>query len=139
MLKQPSFSDILMSLNGTENLEKTTLSAGWESHLDPHGMIELITTVQPSRFRFSSKRYYPSKKNNHPLLPPPHSFNDSQRSAYDYLKTFKKNLSESFSFSELKSAYRAAVLQTHPDRGGSSESFQQVKKSYQILSALVKN
>src|SRR3972149_5821850 len=39
---------------------------------------------------------------------------------------------------EIKKAYRKKALQTHPDKGGSKEAFQQVGNAYETLSDPVK-
>ena len=138
MLKQPTFSDILSQLSQDNSGKSSTFVGGWESHLDPRCMIELMTCLEQSHFARSPAKAYPQRKRK-PQPTPPHSLNDTQRGAYEFLKAFQQGLSEGFNGAELKSAYRCAVLKTHPDRGGNSESFQEVKKSYQILLALVKN
>ncbi|MCC2680306.1 MAG: hypothetical protein K0R29_2882 [Pseudobdellovibrio sp.] len=68
-----------------------------------------------------------------------HVFNPEQAQAFETLKKWNQLFTESFTRQELKRAFRIAVLKAHPDQGGSSESFQEVKKSYQILEGLVKN
>lgn len=36
---------------------------------------------------------------------------------------------------EVKTAYRAAAVRTHPDRGGTSEGFHEIKTAFDILLA----
>lgn len=72
------------------------------------------------------------------ITSPKHSFTQEQSKAFFDLNNIVPGLTESFSHSQLKAHYRKAALLTHPDRGGSNESFQAVKKSIEILSTLVK-
>ena len=67
-----------------------------------------------------------------------HNLNSEQLTAYDFLKQFAAQLPDNFDLTQLKTAYRRSALKAHPDHGGTSETFQNVKKSYQILTALVK-
>lgn len=50
----------------------------------------------------------------------------------DFYQTL--GVGEDASFAELRVAYRRAALTTHPDKGGSSESFRQVVLAFQVLS-----
>lgn len=140
MLKPTSFSEILSELIEDNTSENNYYTSGWESHLDAHGMSQLYKHLQQSRFSVSINKAYPIRRAK-PVVAPrtPHLFNEPQRQAYELLKTYRDDFSEGFTKRELKSVYRFAALKSHPDQGGCSETFQEVKKSYQILSALVKN
>jgi hypothetical protein len=102
-----------------------------------------FTTILTSTPRYEGSRKPQASKAYHLKVKlrsarPAHLFNAEQASAYETLKQWSSELTENFSRSELKRAYRIAVLKTHPDQGGSSESFQDARKCYQILEALVK-
>ncbi len=93
------------------------------------GQIEkLRLRLSPLDFSLETKEY-----NKKPTLT-----EDIQWQAFHVLVVHARALRDNFNLPELKSAYRTAVLKTHPDQGGSSETFQDVKKSYQILLGLVK-
>ena len=127
---------------------ENTLSAGWESTLDPFGFTQIMaqTSLYPGQFRGVANKAYGLKRRKTTVtteklqaLRASHIFNSIQQSAFMALQMWAPLLLDNFSQAELKRAYRIAVLKTHPDHGGSSESFQEVKNNYQILEALVKN
>lgn len=140
---QHSFSDILEDMLVEQQPATSDFSAGWESHLDPFGLAQLMGEVHVTTYNkpIVTKAYPRSKQAARPIRPqrPSHIMNEAQVAAYQLLKAHCNKLQDNFNSHELKSAYRLAVLKTHPDQGGISEIFQDVKKSYQILAALVKN
>lgn len=145
MLNTRSFSDILIDqiLEDYDLKQNTvasnTLNSGWESTLDPHGMAQILAQTETHSFA-RANRHNPYKfKTQRPLSARlSHNMTDEQQMAYLSLKQFVPQLSDNFNFTELKTAYRRSALKAHPDHGGTSETFQNVKKSYQILTALVK-
>lgn len=141
---QHSFSDILEEMIVEQQPTTSDFSAGWESHLDPFGLAQLMGEVHvTTNNKPVVNKAYPRAKvaARTPIRPqrPSHAMNEAQMAAYQQLKAHCPKLQDNFSTHELKSAYRLAVLKTHPDQGGTSDIFQDVKKSYQILAALVKN
>ncbi len=138
---QNNFAEILENLinpHTTEHSEhfNTALpndySAGWESAIDPLGLAQIIGFTPV--FKTGYKKYV------NPVRPRiPHVMTLEQKLAFENLSIWSKTLSRAFASFELKSSYRQALLKTHPDQGGSTESFLQVKKSYEILSSLVKS
>ena len=48
---------------------------------------------------------------------------------YHVLEIHDKNITET----ELKHIYRKLVLKHHPDKGGSTEKFNEITKAYQVL------
>ena len=147
MLNTGTFSEILEATLNDSPLysSETSFNSGWESTLDPFGFTQILTELQldrPSTAGLQTKlnRAYGLKPAKVIVqFRPAHALDAEQAKAFENLKTWALQLNENFDRQELKSAYRSAVLKTHPDRGGNSESFQDVKKSYQILEALVKN
>lgn len=130
-----SFSEILAELKD----KIPDFSSEWESHLDPFGMAQLIAEVRIApQFKASIRKKYPKPPTTKVAFRKNHLFTDEQRQALQVLMAYTYALQENFNLHELKSAYRGAVLKTHPDQGGSSETFQEVKKSYQMLLGLVK-
>ena len=71
-----------------------------------------------------------------PPARPAHLLNPAQKAAYDRLAGLTE-LPENFSMTELKKAWRAAALRTHPDRGGTSERFRDVQASFETLSKML--
>ena len=156
MLNTRSFSDILIDQIledydlKNSNASVNTLNAGWESTLDPFGMAQILAQTQthsftkanrhnPYNVKAKIKTHTAPIKNLGPsMLRKAHNMNEQQLEAYAVLKHFAAQLPENFDLTELKTAYRRSVLKAHPDQGGTSETFQNVKKSYQILTALVK-
>ncbi len=137
MLNERTFAEIL-----DDTIEETPdFSSGWESHLEPFGMAQLIAEVKIAPiYKVSLQKIYPKQRNSKPLQRrKSHSLDELQAQAFQLLANLSPALQDNFNLFELKSAYRSSVLKTHPDQGGNSETFQEVKKSYQILLALVKN
>ena len=66
-----------------------------------------------------------------------HSFSSEQRQSFEFLKTWIQDLSEGFTASELKKAFRQAALRLHPDQGGSPEQFVSLKGHYEILQTVL--
>lgn len=138
MLNQRTFSDILHEVHESHPSENTMPS--WESSLDPAWMTQLMAEIGPLQFRSS---YIYRYKAMHPTPPPPvvrkpHAMTEMQELAFAFLNQFQMQaLDLGFFKQELKSAYRSALLKTHPDQGGTAETFQQVKKSYEILQVFV--
>jgi hypothetical protein len=139
MLNQRSFSDILEDLILQEPTGCSNQTSGYESHLEPHGLGWLMSEINlPHYNRVIVKKAYPIKVKP-AAVRPPHILNASETIAFECIKQQAPQLQDNFNRHQLKSAYRLSVLKTHPDQGGNSEIFQDVKKSYQILLALVKN
>lgn len=137
-----------MTEGSDEELQpSTSFEAGWESTLDAHGFAQIMAQTQTYNVRSASlPRGYAVHRKARPTTPatpslrPAHSFDTAQAEAFNRLQEWCSGaLSASFTARQLKSAYRAAMLKTHPDQGGSSESFHEAKKCYHILFALVKN
>ncbi len=133
---QNSFAEILENLSHIQRPEHfnthpaTDFSAGWKSSLDPQGLAQIIGFTPV--FKTGYKKYV------NPIRPRiPHVMTSEQTLAFENLSIWSPQLSNAFNRFELKSSYRQALLKTHPDQGGSAESFLQVKKSYEILSSLV--
>ncbi|MBC7741994.1 MAG: hypothetical protein H7061_07350 [Bdellovibrionaceae bacterium] len=138
MLNPRSFSEIFNEIHSEESMTSTisdsakSFTAGWETLLEPSNLAFLMGQVQvltPNLPR-TSKAYPPRPR-------PAHVFTPEQSGALDTLASFAPNLQNNFNLRDLRTAYRAAVLKTHPDQGGTAESFQSVKKSYHILWAFV--
>lgn len=127
MLNPRTFSEIFEEIHNEP--ETNLYTAGWESTLDPAGLSQLIGVLTPIKRTHSSSIYrYPR------TLRASHQLNAEEKMAYDLLNSYQStSLHPGFYGKELKSAYRQALLKTHPDQGGTAETFQQVKKSYEIL------
>ncbi len=127
---QRTFSDVFEQM--TEQIHAENFTSGWESLLEPAGLSQLIGNLTPIKFNKPYiYRYGRSLRKVHLL-------NDEQLLAFDTLNGYQSApLHAGFYAAELKSAYRAALLKTHPDQGGTAESFQQVRKSYEILLSFV--
>lgn len=132
------FAEILENLSNPKGAEHShtqsliDFSAGWESSLDPLGLAQIIGFTPV--FKTGYKKYA------NPIRPRiPHIMTVEQNLAFENLSIWSKSLTNAFTSFELKSCYRQVLLKTHPDQGGSTESFLQAKKSYEILSSLVKS
>lgn len=65
---------------------------------------------------------------------PPHKLSASQKIAMQVFAARGSALSESYSKSELKTAWRRVAKSTHPDHGGTSQGFREAQAAYQSLS-----
>jgi hypothetical protein len=141
MLNTETFSEILEGLLQDKPSESALSHPPpyYESVQDPFGFTSLLVNTpryEGSRKPQAGRAYQLKVKTRQPRAA--HLFNDEQTLAFAVIKRWAPHLTDNFSRSELKRAYRLAVLKAHPDQGGSSESFHEVRKSYQILEALVK-
>lgn len=66
----------------------------------------------------------------------PHVFTETQRFSYEFLKSWSQELSEGFTANELKKAFRLAAIAVHPDHGGSTQLFLELKQHYATLSLI---
>lgn len=71
-----------------------------------------------------------------PLPRAPHTLTESQLQSYAFLRNWISDLSEAFTRTELKAAFRQAALLLHPDRGGSAERFMQLREHYRALDSI---
>lgn len=138
MLSEKTFADHLkFQLKNHENHDYQGFQGNhqfWESQTDPAFLAQVIASTPVFNFVKISKTSY--FKN--PPIRPIHQMNESQESAFQILSLYPfQKLTKAFNLHELKSAYRAALLKTHPDQGGTAESFYEIRKSYEILKSLV--
>jgi hypothetical protein len=139
MLNQRTFSEVFSEIQIEK--ENQNRSYEWESLLEPAWITQVMAelgSLQIKSHTLSRQRQYPK-----PASPRPsriaHILTDEQQLAFDLLHKYQiHSFSPAFNKQELKSAYRLALLKTHPDQGGNAETFHQVKKSYEILSSLDK-
>jgi hypothetical protein len=145
MPTERSFSEIFETLSEINFATNTSSHAApeWESSLEPAWMSQLIAELSPIQYHPRPYLYrgYPVRKSQ--VFRQPHLFNEPQQTAYDTLAMYQtvggtpSNFDQAFTKTQLKSAYRQALLKTHPDQGGTAETFQAVKKSYEILLVFV--
>lgn len=126
-----SFAEILEDLN---------FSPVTESHFEGILEAQFMTQVMAELGR-TEVFHAPKLVRGYKLKKParkPHLLTEIQKSAYDILRVYSPHLTEYFNWAELKSCYRYALMRAHPDHGGTSESFQDVRNSYATLKSLVK-
>lgn len=102
-----------------------------------YGFSQILGTTPT--YRFSFKSAYLRKATPQNPKRQPHLLNDLQKAALNHFHDLGIEVQIWFNFKELKTAYRQALLKSHPDHGGSSEKFHETRKNYEILSALVTN
>lgn len=135
MLNPRTFSEIFEEIHEQTQLKDDgqNLNAGWETSLDPAGLSQLLGSLAPHRYSRTHIYRYPRAPRAS------RNFTPEQTVAFEQLNAYLETpLISGFYATELKSAYRQALLKTHPDQGGTAESFQQVRKSYEILAHFVK-
>ncbi|WP_295904410.1 J domain-containing protein [uncultured Bdellovibrio sp.] len=130
---QASFKQILR-----EKMSETSSSSQGNSsanlHADPLHLAYLLGQI--NRLEFQTPRgQYPAPK----VRPQrkPHALSASQRLSYEFLKTWIHDLSEGFTASELKKAFRQTAMILHPDQGGNVQQFLELKDHYENLRSLV--
>lgn len=92
------------------------------------GQIRRIETQTP-RGHYPTPKIRPQRK--------PHLFSESQKLSYEFVKNCVPSMSEAFSSSELKKAFRQAAMILHPDHGGDTQQFMELKFHYENLRCLV--
>lgn len=135
MVKSQSFSEILEEMS----IENTLLSSEKSTYLEEnliYGFSQILGTTPTYKFTLKSP-YLKSMKAK--PSPEPHQLNSLQQKAFCFFRELGLELSVHFSWKELKSIYRQSLLKTHPDHGGSSEKFHEVRNNFEILSVLVTN
>ena len=141
MKTERNFFEILEEISDitSESTHTDDMSAGWESALEPMGLSQIIGTIPI--YKTGYKKYTSVKKVSGPIkqVRAPHAMNTEQQLAFENLSIWAQALTNDFNRIELKSCYRSALLKTHPDQGGCSESFLLIKKSYEILKSLAKS
>lgn len=144
MLNTRSFSQILEEFSDAGVASPATFE--YESHCEPAGLTELTVLVNLKATRKAHPGLYGKRKAQPSAARPAHRFEAAEQDAFELLQHYAQlasgagaepSLNNNFNGAELKRAYRQAVKQVHPDRGGSSESFLRVRRSYQILLALL--
>lgn len=103
---------------------------------DPSHLAYLMSQI--GKFEFETRRGQYPRPPIRPQRPrPAHTFSESQKQSFEFLKSYIHDLSEGFTASELKTAFRKAAIQLHPDQGGSTEIFMDLKTHYQVLTEIV--
>ncbi|MGZ6470229.1 MAG: J domain-containing protein [Bdellovibrio sp.] len=128
-----SFKQILREKMG-ENASHPSQSQSSESISDaPHmayllGQIPRFQTQKP-RGHYPSPKIRPQRK--------PHVLSESQQISFAFIKKFAADLSDGFSATEIKKAFRMAAMTLHPDRGGDAKQFIELKSHYENLRFIV--
>ncbi|KHD87660.1 MAG: hypothetical protein OM95_13230 [Bdellovibrio sp. ArHS] len=129
---QASFKQILRDKMG-ENSNFSPENQVSSLNSDPAHLAFLLGQI--NRLEFQTRRgHYPQQK----VRPQrkAHSFTPTQKLAYEFLKTWAHDLHEGFTATELKKAFRQAALALHPDHGGNTQQFLELKAHFQTLRAL---
>lgn len=133
MVSQTTFKQILRDKMGTDPADSNHNDSTCQA-FDLSNMAYLLGKV--GRLDLNSPRgHYPAPK----VRPQrkAHIFSESQKYAFDFFKLWSNNLNDNFSEAELKKAFRQIVLVLHPDRGGNSADFLNLKMHYDDLRSLV--
>ncbi|QDK37182.1 DnaJ domain-containing protein [Bdellovibrio sp. NC01] len=128
---QTSFKQILKEKMNEGTGSQVNFSS--EMSADPANLAYLMGHIgrfefQKPRGQYAAPKVRPQRK--------PHSFSTAQRQSFEFLKTWIHDLSEGYSESELKKAFRQAALILHPDRGGNTQQFIELKAHYESLKAI---
>ena len=116
------------------NEKEAPISAGTEStYLHLAWLMGQTKIVKPTK-AYQQSPYTRFKQPPKPR--PEHKFSPAQKSAYEEIMKYSPSLKANFNSQELKKAYRAALMATHPDRGGNALAFWKVQEAHSILGAL---
>jgi hypothetical protein len=148
--KSFEFSEILEKSMNSESeihdhsplLFTSDYTAGWSSDIDPMHLsyllgsldIETIPTVNPLK--------NPYLKYKKIIQRPNHILTSLQKKALELINsqlTSNDSLPENFNLQQLKRSYKKAALKSHPDCGGSHESFLALKSDYEMLLAFLRS
>ncbi|MBV2169605.1 MAG: J domain-containing protein [Bdellovibrio sp.] len=132
---QASFKQILREKMGSQTSSSEGKSA-FTVNEDPAHLAYLLGQI--SRLEVHSPRgHYPPPK----VRPQrkAHNFTSAQRLSYEFLKSWIHDLSEGYTGSELKKAFRQAAMILHPDHGGSAQQFLELKEHYETLQGIFSN
>jgi hypothetical protein len=128
MSTHASFRQILNEKLGNTQ-EEASIYQG-EIKSDPAHMAFLIGQIGRFDVR-SNKNTYP-RSTTRPQRKP-HVLTASEALSFEYLKTHNLDLSPAFTEAELKKAFRHSAFILHPDQGGSTEQFVELKAHYENL------
>lgn len=129
---QASFSQILKEKMNDGASTQANFSS--ENHSEPANLAYLMGQMgrfefQKPRGQYAAPKVRPQRK--------PHSFSSSQRQSFEFLKTWIHDLSEGYNESELKKAFRQAAMILHPDQGGNTQQFMELKGHFEVLKTVL--
>ena len=128
---QASFKQILKNkLNQEQSFEvESPAFFPSEKNLDPSHLAYLIGNIE--RLSILPRGGYPPPK----IRPArkPHNLSDMQRLSYAFFKKWVHDFSDAFTESELKKAFRHAAIVLHPDQGGNTGLFMELKGHLESL------
>ncbi|WP_413586972.1 J domain-containing protein [Bdellovibrio sp. HCB274] len=116
---------------GQESTSQGNYSSVMDS--DPIHMAYLLGHVNKVEFQ-GPRGQYPR-----PAVRPQrkHTFTPAQRQSFEFLKCWVHGLSEGFTETELRKAFRQAALILHPDQGGNAEQFLTLKAHFEVLRTVI--
>ena len=125
--------------NARFSSEKSSLNAEFPSEFDewPLGFAWILgqgptLKVQSSPARTGHKAYGVKMR-----PPTPHKLSAAQARAFELFSLWKTGLEPAFRAGDLRRAWRKAALATHPDHGGTAETFRQAQEAYQVLQSVL--
>ncbi|MBX2993707.1 MAG: J domain-containing protein [Bdellovibrionaceae bacterium] len=125
--------------NARFSSEKSSLNAEFPSEFDewPLGFAWILgqgpaLKVQPRPETTAHKAYGVKVR-----PPTPHKLSAEQTRAFDLFTAWNTGLDPAFRAGDLRRAWRKAALATHPDHGGTAESFRQAQGAYQVLQSVL--
>lgn len=123
-----SFKEILQEKMGHSSptpSAQTTLNSTDPAHLAfLMGQLGRVTPSAP-RKTYPRPSVRPVRKS--------HEFTPAQSQAFNFLKSWVDALNDNYNDIELKKAFRTAALILHPDKGGSTELFWELKTHHETL------
>ncbi|MBO9667832.1 MAG: J domain-containing protein [Bdellovibrio sp.] len=125
---QTSFKQILREKMGETPQQQGNYSSVMDS--DPSNLAYLMGQIgrvefQNPRGQYPRSQVRPQRK--------PHALTPVQKQSFEFLKSYIHGLSEGFTESELKTAFRQAALILHPDQGGHTQHFMELRAHFAVL------
>lgn len=144
--KSFEFSEILENrLNSAFEIptdSTVNYSAGWSSDIDPMHLSYLLGSLDIETVPAVSALKNPYLKYKKIIQRPNHVLTSLQQKAFELINSLLSqadSLPGNFNLQQLKRSYKKAALKTHPDCGGSHESFLALKSDYEMLLAFLRS
>lgn len=129
---QASFRQILNEKMGNSQAEATSYQGSDKS--DPAHMAFLIGQIGRFDIPVSSKAYPRSATRPQRKA---HVLSALELQSFEFIKSYNHDLPAGFTEAELKKAFRHCAIALHPDQGGSTELFMELKEHYEILKSVL--
>ena len=134
MERAATFAQILEEKLRSKSTEEFTPSRPTPSY-EAVLLNQLLTSTPRHAFQ-NTRHSYPKPQ---PKPRQAHALSSDQSQALSLFQGYLPDFSPGFFRHELKSAYRQLALRLHPDHGGSTQKFMQLRQAYKTLELVFAN